>query len=67
MSRHTLTYSLDSKGIAIIGGCAMNAVIEEQEEAIKVAFRKIQVVVDLDDDYGFCNIVAVEGMPVERN
>ena len=66
MTIHTLDYSLDSKGIKIVGGCAMNCIIEEQEEAVKVAFRNIKLTVDIDEDYGFCRILAVDGLAVEQ-
>lgn len=46
-------------------GCAVNF-NEEQQDAISRAFNKINVTIDIDDTWGFCKIIAVNGHKVEE-
>lgn len=38
---------------------------EEQQDAIRSAFGTINVDIEVDDTWGFCKIVAVEGHPIK--
>lgn len=57
-------YTLSEGCIPKFEGCAATQVIDEQIEAISAAFRKIHVTVDVDDEWGFCKIIAVDGLPI---
>lgn len=46
-------------------GCAVNF-NEEQQDAISRAFNNINVTIDIDDTWGFCKIIAVNGHKVEE-
>lgn len=38
---------------------------DEQQDAIRSAFETINVDIEVDDIWGFCKIVAVEGHPIK--
>lgn len=59
-------YNLAEGEIPKFEGCASFAVIDEHQECISNAFRKIKVTVDIDDEWGFCKIVAVNGHAVDH-
>lgn len=65
MAIHTLRYILDDEGIEIMAGCAAQRIIEEQEGAIREAFSDISLTIEIDDDWGVCKILAVNGLDVE--
>lgn len=50
--------------IPSLDGCAV-MFNEEQQDAIRSAFSTINVDIEVDDTWGFCRIVAVEGHPVK--
>lgn len=54
-------YKLSGDDIIKFESCAANAVIDEHEGAISVAFRDIDVTIEVDDEWGFCKIIAVNG------
>lgn len=64
MSTHTLRYVLDEEGISVMLGCAGNQLVSEQGEAIALAFREVELEISVDDDWGICTIVSVNGREV---
>ena len=61
MSVHTLKYKLDDEGIKIVAGCAAKQIVQEIHDAVAVAFREINVTLEVDDDWGICRIIACNG------
>lgn len=57
-------YKIEDGDIPLLEGCAARAVIDEHIEAISSAFNKIKITIDVDDEWGFCKIIAVNGSPV---
>lgn len=60
----TLTYVTSLDSIEVMLGCAANQLIKEQGEAIAKAFAEIEVTIEIDDDWGICKILQVNGRDV---
>lgn len=58
-------YKIVSGELSKLEGCAVNF-NEEQQDAISRAFNNINVTIDIDDTWGFCKIIAVNGHKVEE-
>lgn len=57
-------YEMVAGDIPPLDGCAV-MFNEEQQDAIRSAFSTINVDIEVDDTWGFCKIVAVEGHPIK--
>lgn len=57
-------YQLSEGDIPRIVGCASNFVIDEQIAAISSSFRIIKVTIEIDDEWGFGKIIAVNNCEV---
>lgn len=62
----TLTYKPTEDAIHVMLGCAANQLIKEQGEAIANAFSQIEVTIEVDDDWGICRILQVNGRDVAQ-
>lgn len=60
----TLRYKATDDSVEIMLGCAANQLIKEQGEAIAKAFDEIEVTIEVDDDWGICKILQVNGRDV---
>lgn len=58
-------YKIVSGELPKLECCAVNF-NEEQQDAISRAFNNINVTIDIDDTWGFCKIIAVNGHKVEE-
>lgn len=58
-------YNLSEGDIPKFEGCASNHVIDEHVDAISSAFKTIHVAIEVDDEWGFCKIIAVDGHPIQ--
>lgn len=58
-------YKIVSGELPKLESCAVNF-NEEQQDAISRAFNNINVTIDIDDTWGFCKIIAVNGHKVEE-
>lgn len=56
-------YKLIRGDVPPLDGCASNF-NEEQSEAISKAFDIINVSIEVDETWGFCNIVAINGASI---
>ena len=57
-------YQLSEGDIPRIEECASNFVIDEQIAAISSSFRTIKVTIEIDDEWGFGKIIAVNNCEV---
>lgn len=57
-------YQLHGDDFLKLDSCATMSVIDEHKEAISAAFRKINVTIEVDDEWGFCKIIAVNNQKV---
>lgn len=60
------TYKIIDGDLPLLEGCASRSVIDEHIDAISSAFNKIKITIDVDDEWGFCKIIAVNGHSVEQ-
>lgn len=57
-------YQLSEGDIPRIERCASNFVIDEQIAAISSSFRTIKVTIEIDDEWGFGKIIAINNCEV---
>lgn len=67
MAIHELTYVPSKECAEVMLGCAANQIVKEHGEAIAKAFAEISVVIDVDDDWGICRILYVNGKEVVQD
>lgn len=59
-------YLLSDGDIPKFEGCAINAVIDEHIDCISNAFRSLNVTIEVDDEWGFCRLIAVNGQELKE-
>ena len=57
-------YKMTEGDVPKMESCASNAVIDEHIDCISAVFSTINVTIEVDDEWGFCKILAVNGNSV---